>query len=196
MKPAVSAKILTTTALLMLLAMTACSSDSDSDNDDETANSENGSSSENGTENGSSDGSSNGTENGTDETDTDNELIFSGDGASDPASSLTPGTMFIPVSYEEAFFETTLTTISWEDGNGTVVAVFPNSQDSSKAGLVSITLDGNVGGTAWLSTDGDGDVDGTDITANSVMFVDTEVSDPTVTSTMITINGNLIRQVP
>lgn len=178
--------------LCISFAFTGCSSDGGSSDNDNDTNS--GDLSDNDSENQNPDDSDN--EGGSGNTPTEITLTFSGDGAFDPPSSLSPGTTFVPISYQETFFETTLLDITWEDANGTIFAIIPNGEDATKAGLVSITLDGNVGGTAWLSTDNDGDVNGAQLTADAITMTDVEVSDPTVTSTMITINGRLLRQQP
>lgn len=192
------------TLLLLGVLLTACSSDDSSDNG-ESANGDNGGMAANGNADPNSENGTNGTNgengsNGEDGTngmsDVDNALTFSGEGAFDPPSSLSPGTVFIPVTYEETVFETTLLDMTWEDENGTIIGIIPNDQNPSAAGLVSITLDGNVGGTAWLSTDIDGQVDGATVSDDLVTLENVEVNDPTITSTMIIINGSLLRQSP
>ncbi len=122
------------------------------------------------------------------------DVGFSGTGAFNPPSATSPGTSFTSTNYEELKFQETLINMTWEDSNGTVIAVFPNAQDASKAAQVSITLDGNVGGAAWLAADTDGIVDGVTITDNSVSFSDVSVIDDATPPSTIMMTGTLARQ--
>ena len=117
-------------------------------------------------------------------------VAFSGTGAIDPPSASSPGTSFTNVDYEEFAFGGGAINMSWEDSNGTIIAVLPNLEDPTKAAFVSITLNGNIAGKAWLTTSEPGVVviSGTTVNFNGVIVTDN--------TTNIAIIGSLNRVDP
>ena len=104
--------------------------------------------------------------------------------------STSPGTSFTNIDYAELAANGILISISWEDSNGTLITIFLNAGNLTAA-LVSITLDGNIGGASWIASGAA--VSGITISGSTASFSNVTVTD---NITDITINGTLNRADP